>query len=61
MPKRKFIQKAAKLLANKGQGRRSNLNPLKIYELASSSTASDYPDYEELLKIKIKKEGGDDR
>jgi transposase len=52
--KRKFIKKATKFL-DKGRGRKSKLTPSKIYELASSSIAGDYPDYEELLKIKIRR------
>lgn len=54
IPKGKFIKKVTKFL-NKGQGRKSNLSADKIYELACSSIAADYPDYEELLKIKIKR------
>lgn len=50
----KFIKKAVKSL-NKGRGRRSRLSIDKIYELAASSIAGAYPDYEELLKIKIKR------
>lgn len=52
--KRRFIKEATQLL-DKGRGRKSSLSPEKIYELASSSIAGDYPDYEELLKIKIKR------
>lgn len=51
----RFIKKAARLLNNKGRGRKSKLSPDKIYELACSSIAGDYPDYEELLKIKIRR------
>jgi len=50
----KFIRKTEQLL-NKGRGRKSKLCPDKIYELACCSIAADYPDYEELLKIKIRR------
>jgi len=52
IPKVKFL-KAAKQLSDKGRGRKSYLSPEKIYEIASSSIAGEWPDYEELLKIKI--------
>lgn len=52
MTKRKFIKEVIKFLP-KDQGRKSELSADKIYELASSSIAASYPDYEELLKIKI--------
>jgi transposase len=54
MSKGRFIKKTTKSL-NKGPGRRSKLSIDKIYGLASSSIAGDYPDYEQLLKIKIKR------
>ena len=54
IPKVKFIHIVESLL-NKGSGVRSNLCPEKIHQLACSSIAGDYPDYEELLKIKIKR------
>ena len=52
--KRRFIKKTTQFL-NKGRGRKSKLSPDKIHELACSSIAGDYPDYEELLKIKIRR------
>ncbi len=52
--KRRFIRKTEQLL-DKGRGRKSKLCPDKIYELACCSIAADYPDYEELLKIKIRR------
>lgn len=52
--KRRFIRKTEQL-SDKGRGRKSKLCPDKIYELACCSIAADYPDYEELLKIKIRR------
>lgn len=54
IPKVRFI-KIVNQLSDKGKGRRLYLSPEKIYELASSSIAGDWPDYEELLKIKIRR------
>jgi len=56
-PKARFLR-IAKQSSDKGQGRKSRFSPEKIYELASSSIAADYPDYEELLKIKIRRLNG---
>jgi transposase len=55
--KARFIRKASQF-SDKGRGRKSNLSPEKIYELASSSIAGDWPDYEQLLKIKIRRLNG---
>lgn len=52
--KSRFIKEATRFL-EKGRGRKSKLCPDKIYELACSSIAGDYPDYEELVKIKIRR------
>lgn len=54
MSRGEFIKKAGNSL-DKTRGRRSKLSIDKIYELASSSIAGDYPDYEQLLKMKIKR------
>lgn len=54
IPKARFIR-IAKQLSDKGRGRKSRFSPEKIYEIASSSIAGDWPDYEELLKIKIRR------
>ncbi len=55
---RKSFLKETGCILDKGRGRKSNLYPEKIYELACSSIAGDYPDYEELLKIKIRRLNG---
>jgi len=52
--KARFVS-IAKQLSDKGRGRKSKFSPEKIYELASSSIAGEWPDYEELLKIKIRR------
>lgn len=52
--KTRFIRIADEF-SGKGRGRKSKLSPEKIYELASSSIAGEWPEYEELLKIKIKR------
>jgi len=44
-----------KQLSGKHRGRKSNFSAQEIYNLASSSIAGEWPDYEELLKIKIKR------
>lgn len=54
IPKARFIS-IAKQLSDKGRGRKSSFSPERIYEIASSSIAGDWPDYEELLKIKIRR------
>jgi len=54
IPKAKFVR-IAKQSSVKGRGRKSKISSEKIYELASSSIAGDWPDYEELLKIKIRR------
>lgn len=54
IPKARFI-KQLKQFSDKGRGRKSKFSPEKIYELACSSIAGDWPDYEELLKIKIRR------
>ncbi|MGB9599644.1 MAG: IS110 family transposase [Myxococcota bacterium] len=54
IPKASFITIANQVL-DKAQGRRSKFSPEEIYELASSSIAGEWPDYEELLKIKIRR------
>jgi transposase len=54
MTKRKFIKMVVGFL-HKGRGRKSELSADKIYEFACSSIAASYPDYEELLKIKIRR------
>jgi transposase len=54
IPKARFI-KQLKQFSDKGGGRKSNLALKKIYEFACSSIAGDWPDYEELLKIKIRR------
>ncbi len=54
IPKTKFIR-LANQFSDKGRGRKSKFSSEKIYELASSSIAGEWPDYEELLKIKIKR------
>jgi len=54
IPKARFIRQL-KQFSEKGRGRKSKFSPEKIYELASSSIAGDWPDYEELLKIKIRR------
>ena len=54
IPKARFIRQL-KGFSDKAQGRKSKLSADKIYELAHSSIAADYPDYEELLKIKIRR------
>jgi transposase len=57
IPKARFIRIAKEFL-DKGRGRKSKLSPERIYELAYSSIAGDWPDYEELLKIKIRRLNG---
>lgn len=57
IPKARFVRISTRL-KDKGRGRNSYFSPNKIYELASSSIASEWPDYEELLKIKIKRLNG---
>jgi transposase len=57
IPKARFI-KQLKQFSDKGRGRKSKFSPEKIYELASSSIAGDWPGYEELLKIKIRRLDG---
>jgi len=55
LSKKDFIRKAARL-TSRTQGRGITLTPLKIYELAVSSIAErQYPFYEEMLKMKIKR------
>ncbi len=56
-PKARFIR-IAKQFSNKGRGRKSNLSPKEIYDLACSSIAGNWPDYEQLLKIKIRRLNG---
>jgi transposase len=53
IPKKRFIKKAMQLL-EKGR-RRAKVSFDKIHEAAFSSIAGDWPDYEKLLKIKIKR------
>lgn len=52
--KEKFIQHF-KQLQDKGKGRKTHISPEKIYELACYSIAGSWPEYEQLLKIKIKR------
>ena len=52
--KTEFVSLAKQVL-DKGRGRKPKFSPERIYELASSSIAGDWPDYEKLLKIKIKR------
>jgi transposase len=52
IPLAEFIQQINKISV-KGKGRRANLTPEKIYQLAASSIGGNYPYYEELLKMKI--------
>ena len=54
IPKARFVS-IAKQLSDKGQGRKAKFSFEKIYELALSSIAGEWPDYEELLKIKIRR------
>jgi len=55
LSKKDFIKKAIRL-TSKAQGRDTILTPVKIYELAISSIAEkQYPFYEEMLKMKIKR------
>lgn len=54
IPKEKFIN-AFLESSNKGARRKSSLSPEKIHELASSSIAGEWPEYEELLKMKIRR------
>ncbi len=52
--KKEFISKSKELI-RKGKGNHPKLTFERIYELASSSIAFEYPAYEELLKMKIKR------
>lgn len=52
-PKKQFLKITKNLRTH--NGRKNTLSPEKIYELAQSSISHEWPDYEQLLKIKINK------
>ena len=54
LPKEEFLSKT-KEFREKGKGNHSKLSFERIYELANNSIAFEYPYYEELLKLKIKR------
>jgi len=55
IPKEQFIAQTLHLPPLNGQGRKPSISPEEIYQLASSSIAGDWPEYQQLLKMKIKR------